>query len=241
MWAQKQTDGFTIVELLIVIVVIAILATITIVSYNGIQHKAQRAVVANAVSSLNERIEAHKVLAGKYPGSITDCPSPAVTNLCIAQSSGPTLSYEATPAGSLNGGYIVTLEDSFEVTVGTEKTFVYYSPAVKTSVSREFMQFTDFARFIDKYGLVPYVLSFDIKSDNIALNNKIQVYFQNGSATKYEGLSQTVSVTTDWSHKELTFTPYVSTASQAKAMLAFYGTYDTGNKPSVRNVRLELK
>lgn len=39
-WAKKQT-GFTIVELLIVVVVIAILAAITIVAYNGIQKQAQ--------------------------------------------------------------------------------------------------------------------------------------------------------------------------------------------------------
>jgi|GEM_PF-2201772 len=47
-WAQKQT-GFTIVELLIVIVVIAILAAITIVSYNGITSKAKQAQVLSAM------------------------------------------------------------------------------------------------------------------------------------------------------------------------------------------------
>lgn len=37
----KNKNGFTIVELLIVIVVIGILAAITIVAYNGIQNRAQ--------------------------------------------------------------------------------------------------------------------------------------------------------------------------------------------------------
>ena len=38
---KKTKSGFTIVELLIVIVVIGILAAITIVAYNGIQSRAR--------------------------------------------------------------------------------------------------------------------------------------------------------------------------------------------------------
>lgn len=38
---RKSVSGFTIVELLIVIIVIAILATISVVAYNGVQQRAK--------------------------------------------------------------------------------------------------------------------------------------------------------------------------------------------------------
>jgi prepilin-type N-terminal cleavage/methylation domain-containing protein len=41
MWAKQKTNGFTIVELLIVIVVIAILASIGVAAYSGISDKAK--------------------------------------------------------------------------------------------------------------------------------------------------------------------------------------------------------
>ncbi|MCA9336117.1 prepilin-type N-terminal cleavage/methylation domain-containing protein, partial [Candidatus Saccharibacteria bacterium] len=43
-WAKNKKTGFTIVELLIVIVVIAILAAITIVAYNGIQQRSRDSI-----------------------------------------------------------------------------------------------------------------------------------------------------------------------------------------------------
>ena len=46
MWAQKQ-KGFTIVELLIVIVVIGILAAISLVAYGNIQSRTKASVVAS--------------------------------------------------------------------------------------------------------------------------------------------------------------------------------------------------
>ncbi|MDN5819472.1 MAG: prepilin-type N-terminal cleavage/methylation domain-containing protein, partial [bacterium] len=48
---NTKHNGFTIVELLIVIVVIAILAAITLVSYNGIRDRAYNTAMVQAASS----------------------------------------------------------------------------------------------------------------------------------------------------------------------------------------------
>lgn len=53
----KSKSGFTIVELLIVIVVIAILAAITVVAYNGIQARAKVTKKQTAVSSIVKKIQ----------------------------------------------------------------------------------------------------------------------------------------------------------------------------------------
>jgi len=65
---QKQT-GFTIVELLIVIVVVGILAVIIIVSYNGITSKAQETSVKHDMRNIAKQVEIYKLDDGQYPSS----------------------------------------------------------------------------------------------------------------------------------------------------------------------------
>jgi general secretion pathway protein G len=73
MWAKNKTNtkkftpGFTIVELLIVIVVIGILAAITIVAYNGVQVKARDSVRIAKVKSISKAIDLYYVDNGRYP------------------------------------------------------------------------------------------------------------------------------------------------------------------------------
>jgi len=58
---RKNHQGFTIVELLIVIVVIAILAAITIVAYNGIQNRAKQSAAQTAASQANKKVLAFSI------------------------------------------------------------------------------------------------------------------------------------------------------------------------------------
>jgi prepilin-type N-terminal cleavage/methylation domain-containing protein len=64
---KKTNRGFTIVELLIVIVVIGILAALVIVTYNGIQQKARDTERKTDVNAIHGQVEAYYAQNGKYP------------------------------------------------------------------------------------------------------------------------------------------------------------------------------
>ena len=74
MYKVKNRQGFTIVELLIVIVVIAILAAITIVAYNGIQSRARTSSAQAAANNFAKKAEAYNAdsSGSAYPMASTD-------------------------------------------------------------------------------------------------------------------------------------------------------------------------
>jgi prepilin-type N-terminal cleavage/methylation domain-containing protein len=74
MWAhlkpthnKENHRGFTIVELLIVIVVIGILAAIVIVAYNGVQQKAHNAQIISGVQAYRKALLSYQAVNGSYP------------------------------------------------------------------------------------------------------------------------------------------------------------------------------
>lgn len=70
LWARMQ--GFTVVELLIVVVVIAILAAITIIAYRGIQQSAQKSAVSATAKQYGQKIATYTAENGVAPSSLAN-------------------------------------------------------------------------------------------------------------------------------------------------------------------------
>ena len=238
-WA-KNRRGFTVVELLIVIVVIGILATITAVVYRNVQEKAKAAAIEGEHSVIFDKILAF-VKTDNYPVSITDCPTPtANTNMCIQPGSGQTMSYYMFDPAAAPRFYAArhsTTEPAFELDLRTADSFYYRSTAEITNTT-EFVQYMDMASLINQYGLRKYRITFDIKSASTASASNVTVYQQNGSGARYT-FSASVPVTTSFEKRSVVVIPSGPNTSFTQSILAFYGTYSTGNIPTIRNVTIE--
>lgn len=66
---MHNRHGFTIVELLIVIVVIGVLAAIVIVAFNGVQNRAKNAQVISDINGANKKLQLYFAEFGKYPNT----------------------------------------------------------------------------------------------------------------------------------------------------------------------------
>ncbi|MFZ2125834.1 MAG: fibrinogen-like YCDxxxxGGGW domain-containing protein [Candidatus Saccharimonadales bacterium] len=90
-------NGFTIVELLVVIVVIGILAAITIISYTGVSDRATVSSIQLDLSNASQQLKMYQVLYGSYPTSLdsNNCPTtPNIdTNYCLKTSANNTYSH----------------------------------------------------------------------------------------------------------------------------------------------------
>lgn len=114
---RKNHQAFTIVELLIVIVVIAILAAISVVAFTGIQRRATNAGIIDAASSTIRAVQAYIAVNGRYPMT--------TGNACVT-----------TQTGCLGeGGGAVSANSTFDTAMGTIGTLPRSVPIAYTDRS----------------------------------------------------------------------------------------------------------
>ncbi|MNT12949.1 Type II secretion system protein G precursor [compost metagenome] len=133
MGIHKKQTGFTIVELLIVIVIIGILAAITIVAYNGIQGRARDTQRAQDMQTIVKALEIYKATNGVYPAAVGTANASGwevshdgttATNFLSALSSSKTIS--VVPLDPKNLGVVVSTSSLAPSWTATNNLYFYH-------------------------------------------------------------------------------------------------------------------
>ncbi|MFZ1301959.1 MAG: prepilin-type N-terminal cleavage/methylation domain-containing protein [Candidatus Microsaccharimonas sp.] len=176
--------GFTIVELLIVVVVIAILATITIISFNGIRQRAAIAATRTDAASSAKSLENQKVTSTSesYTGAILQYLSVDNNQTTIKYKYGDKLGFcmEAVNKNDPTITYYITSKDGISNSqAGTCPTPA--SAATTTCVA----------------GKVVVVVNQTNDTTYDVIMNNTSIYGQNTSTTRTPGQLYSVATTSN--------------------------------------------
>ena len=111
--SSRKQPAFTIVELLIVIVVIAILAAITIISYTGITNRARETSLKSDLQSTSTKLKLAQIDTGSYPSSLSsENTAKSGDNQLTYTGGGTTFCLKATNPSLAGKAFYITQEGS---------------------------------------------------------------------------------------------------------------------------------
>lgn len=109
----KSQRGFTIVELLVVIVVIAILVALTLPNLFGLQRRARDDTRKNDLKNIQQALETYYNDNNAYPDAVADLVTEYI-NAIPADPNGAAYTYTVAPAGCTDNCTTYTLSATLE-------------------------------------------------------------------------------------------------------------------------------
>jgi len=98
---KRIESGFTIIELLIVIAIIGILATLVLTNFQGAQAKGRDTVRKNDINSIYQKLEEYYNEQGGYPdGALSSTVFPGIDDEALNDADGTAITY--------TGGFITS-------------------------------------------------------------------------------------------------------------------------------------
>jgi len=83
---QAKQAGFTLLELLVVVTLIAVLATGALVAFDGADEKAQASTAAKTSGTLDQAVRAYKAVTGKFPNQWDNLSDPVTAGPAVSGS-----------------------------------------------------------------------------------------------------------------------------------------------------------
>jgi prepilin-type N-terminal cleavage/methylation domain-containing protein len=137
-YSKVTSRGFTIVELLVVIVVIGILAAITIVSYTGITTRANLVSAQSDLTNDTNQLKSYYTIYGAYPvldgNNCPTAPSTVDNAYCLKVSPGNTLNYSIDH--NLDG---TTNNNNFGLSIKSNNASTYFTNNASVSCPPNFI------------------------------------------------------------------------------------------------------
>ena len=73
---HRRNAGFTLVEMLLVMMIIGVLATVVVLQFAGMSDEARRTATYKSIVTIEQAIQTYEIMAGAYPKSAEDLTAP---------------------------------------------------------------------------------------------------------------------------------------------------------------------
>jgi len=164
---QNQARGFTIVELLIVVVVIAILAAITVVSYNGIQNRTHDTAIQSDLRNFGQKVNLYSSEFNSFP-TPNDLPSTGLGRLGVLATKNSYGNHYSTGGNNYNLLYCYnesTKAYAFVAGSKSGKLFIYKNGSISEGVWRAGSVLTCAEQGVDSAGAT-YIWLYGMSASN---------------------------------------------------------------------------
>ena len=107
--SKRRRGGFTLIEVMLVVVILGILATVVVVQFRGHGVKARISATRTSIKNICTAIDMYELAAGRLPGSLKDLTMPLGDDPPLIRGGAPT------DAWGVEFGYSAKGDLSYEV------------------------------------------------------------------------------------------------------------------------------
>lgn len=184
------SKAFSIIELIVVVTIIAILATLTIIGYGFVTQDATKTSIQNDLTNAYEQLDVFNYQNKAYPQTINCSTANSSTNLCIRVAQGSTFSYKTDSTYSRYCYSVANGNTSYYIMNNTTRTPAYGGCVEQSNLVLNY----DFANQSTYSGSGSTVADISGKNNNAIAYNGVSYTTSNNGALTFDGIDDYLEV-----------------------------------------------